>query len=69
MNKHLSNPEKIKRWAILPNDLGVETGELTPNLKLKRQVITQKYAKIIQALYSGEPIETVAHLGGGEKAE
>ncbi len=69
MNKHLSNPEKIKRWAILPNDLGVETGELTPNLKLKRQVITQKYAKIIQALYSGEPIETVAHLGGVEKAE
>jgi long-chain acyl-CoA synthetase len=69
MNKYLSNPEKIKRWAILPNNLGVESGELTPNLKLKRQVITQKYASIIEALYSGEPIEGMVHVGGVEKAD
>ena len=34
MNKRLSNPEKIKRWAVLANDLTIEGGDLTPNLKL-----------------------------------
>ena len=41
MNKRLSNPEKIKRWAILINDLSIERGELTPNLKLKKVAVAQ----------------------------
>ncbi len=66
MNKNLSNPEKIKRWALLVNNLSIENGELTPNLKLKRPVISQKYANIIDSLYSGAVPEGV-HVGGTEK--
>ncbi len=67
MNKRLSNPEKIKKWAILANNLSIENGELTPNLKLKRMVISQKYAKIIDALYTGVTFEAEVHIGGAEK--
>ena len=68
MNKSLSNPEKIKKWALLVNNLSIENGELTPNLKLKRNVVSQKYAKIIDALYSGIIPEGEAHIGEAEKA-
>ncbi|MCW4023455.1 MAG: AMP-binding protein [Candidatus Bathyarchaeota archaeon] len=69
MNKGLSHPEKVKRWAILPNNLGIESGELTPNLKPKRAIIAQKNAQIIKALYSNEPVEGEVHVGGVEKAD
>jgi len=67
MNKRLSNPEKIRKWAILANNLGIENGELTPNLKLKRMVVSQKLAKIIDSLYSGVIPEGEVHIGGTEK--
>jgi long-chain acyl-CoA synthetase len=67
INKSLSNPEKIKKWAILANNLSVESGELTPNLKLKRLIISQKYAKIIDSLYTGAFPEGQVHIGGAEK--
>jgi long-chain acyl-CoA synthetase len=67
MNKRLSNPEKIKRWAILPNNLSIENGELTPNLKMKRIVISQKYKEIIESLYTGAVPEGELHVGGVEK--
>jgi long-chain acyl-CoA synthetase len=51
-NRHLSRIEQIKRFAILPNDWSPLTGELTPTLKLKRRVITEKYAAEIDALYA-----------------
>ncbi len=67
MNKNLSNPEKIKRWALLENTLSIEKGQLTPNLKLKRNFVTAEYAEIINALYSGATPEGEVHLGGVEK--
>jgi long-chain acyl-CoA synthetase len=69
MNKRLSNPEKIKKWALLVNNLSIENGDLTPNLKLKRNVAAERYAKVIAALYgSSAPVGEV-HLGGTEKPE
>lgn len=67
MNKRLSNPEKIKKWALLVNNLSIENGELTPNLKLKRTIILQKYANIIDSLYTGAVPEGELHIGGAEK--
>jgi long-chain acyl-CoA synthetase len=69
INKRLSHPEQIKRWAVLKNDLSIDGGDLTASLKLKRAAVNQRFAPVIDALY-GEgqaPAEGVLHLGGGEK--
>jgi long-chain acyl-CoA synthetase len=68
-NKGLSNPEQIKRWALLKYNLSIETGELTPNLKLKRNTLIERHEKVIGALYGGVVPEGDAHYGGAEKAE
>ncbi len=52
-NKHLASFETIKRFAVLPEDFTVESGELTPSLKVKRKVLDQKYKREIEALYTG----------------
>jgi long-chain acyl-CoA synthetase len=69
MNKRLSNPENLKKWALLPNDLAIEKGDLTPNLKLKRNVAMQKNEKTIQALYNDAKPEGEVHVGAAEKQE
>ena len=69
MNKRLSNPEKIKRWALLTNPLSIENGDLTPNLKLKRNIVSQRHAKVIDALYGNAETESDMHIGGAEKPE
>jgi long-chain acyl-CoA synthetase len=51
-NKKFSHIEQIKKFEILPNDWTVETGELTPTLKLKRKVILEKYKDVIEKIYS-----------------
>ncbi|PIS10032.1 MAG: long-chain fatty acid--CoA ligase, partial [Bdellovibrio sp. CG10_big_fil_rev_8_21_14_0_10_47_8] len=51
-NTHLASYETIKRFAILPHDLTVESGELTPSLKVKRKVLDRKYKHQIEALYT-----------------
>jgi long-subunit acyl-CoA synthetase (AMP-forming) len=51
VNANLANVEKIKKFTILPNDLSLDGGELTPTLKVKRKVVSEKYADQIQAIY------------------
>lgn len=52
MNKQLASYETIKKFSVLAQDFAVETGELTPSLKLKRKVLVEKYRKLIDGMYS-----------------
>jgi long-subunit acyl-CoA synthetase (AMP-forming) len=52
INKSLARYETIKKIALLPKELSVETGELTPTLKLKRRVILERHKETIEALYA-----------------
>jgi long-chain acyl-CoA synthetase len=53
VNRHYAQAEQIKRFHILDHDLSQETGELTPTLKVKRNVIGEKYAELFDRLYAG----------------
>ena len=65
MNKNLSHPEQIKKWAILSNSLSIAAGELTPNLKLRRNNIIKSHHAVIHSLYaSNENLpKNVIHRG------
>src|SRR4051812_21547737 len=52
VNSHVGNVEQIKRFEILPEDLSQETGELTPTLKVKRNVVHEKFADVVESIYS-----------------
>jgi long-chain acyl-CoA synthetase len=52
LNSKLNRWETIKKFAILDHDLSVESGELTPSLKLKRKVVEENYRDIIDGFYS-----------------
>ena len=54
----LSKFEKVKKFALLENELTVEGGELTPTLKIKRRVVNEKYNSIIEEIYSGADRKT-----------
>lgn len=51
-NQHVSRVEQIKKFHVAPDFWGPETGEITPSLKLKRNVVLDKYAAEIDALYA-----------------
>ena len=52
-NSHLARYEQIKKFRIIPYDFSQATGELTPTMKVKRKVVNQKFADIIQEMYEG----------------
>ena len=51
-NQAVSHAESIRKFRILPVDFTVLTGELTPTLKVKRNVVTQRFASEIEAIYA-----------------
>jgi long-chain acyl-CoA synthetase len=51
VNESLARVEQIKKFVILPKAFGIDTGELTPTMKIKRKVVTQKYAREIDSMY------------------
>ena len=52
LTKNLSKFERVKKIALLENELTVEGGELTPTLKVKRRVIDEKYRVVIEKIYA-----------------
>ena len=50
-NTNLQSYAKVKKFAILPVDFTPEGGELTPTLKVKRKVVSEKYKKELESLY------------------
>jgi long-chain acyl-CoA synthetase len=51
-NSHLSRPERVRRFTLLPAEWTAQSGELTPSMKRRRRVIIDRYAKEIEELYS-----------------
>ncbi|WP_448520020.1 AMP-dependent synthetase/ligase [Rhodoflexus sp.] len=51
-NANFGQWEKVKKFRLLPKPWGIDSGELTPTLKLKRKVIHQKYADYIEGMYT-----------------
>jgi long-chain acyl-CoA synthetase len=51
LNKNLNRWETIKKWELLDHDLTVESGELTPSMKVKRNVVEDNYKDLISGFY------------------
>ena len=52
-NPQFSHVEQIKKFKLIPQSWTVETGELTPTMKLKRKVIKEKFKEQLEKLYRG----------------
>ena len=51
LNKDFARVEQLKKFAILPRQLSIEGGELTPTLKVKRNKVNEHFADEIEAMY------------------
>lgn len=51
LQHHLSDFEKVKKFTLMPAEFDINTGEITPTLKVKRNVVLKKYADIIEKMY------------------
>ena len=52
IQKGLSGFEKVKKFTLMPSEFEINSGEITPTLKVKRNVVLKKYAEIIDKMYS-----------------
>jgi long-chain acyl-CoA synthetase len=64
-NQSLARVEQIKKFAILARPFGVDSGELTPTLKIKRKAVAQIYAREIESMY----VEAFPSAAREDKAE
>jgi long-chain acyl-CoA synthetase len=52
VNRDLASFETIKKVRILPAEFSIETGELTPSMKLKRKVVEERNAALLDEMYA-----------------
>jgi long-chain acyl-CoA synthetase len=57
LNGKLNRWETIKKFAILPRDLSIEAGEITPSMKIKRRSVETNFAKQIDEMYAGSLVQ------------
>ncbi len=53
-NAKLERWETVKQFAILPTELSVDDGGVTPNMKIRRRVVAERYADVVESLYSDD---------------
>ncbi len=53
IQKNLANYERVRRFTLLEKPFSLETGEITPSLKIKRKVVEEKYSDRIEQMYAG----------------
>lgn len=51
LQTELSDFEKVKKFTLMPAEFDINTGEITPTLKVKRNVVLKKYSEIIEEMY------------------
>jgi long-chain acyl-CoA synthetase len=54
VNRDLAPFEQIKRFLLLPTEFSIDSGELTPTLKVKRRVVEEKWGKEIEGMYAAK---------------
>lgn len=52
INQHFGHHEQIKKWEIISDRWSADSGELSPTLKLRRKFLTEKYAALIEEMYT-----------------
>ena len=53
LSADLARFEQVKAFRLMPEPFTIEAGELTPTLKIKRKVVEEKYADVINSMYEG----------------
>ena len=51
VNEKFANVEQVKKFRILDHDLTIESGDLTPSMKVKRSVVYDTYADVFASMY------------------
>jgi long-chain acyl-CoA synthetase len=53
LTRTLADYERVRRIALLPEEFTIDSGEMTPTLKIKRRIVDEKYGQLIEELYGG----------------
>jgi len=53
LNRDLSQFERIKKFKLLPREFTIQSGELTPTLKVRRKIVEKNWGPAIEQMYAG----------------